>query len=250
MLPLLNTDRHWERFAQADPYWAVLTNERFRSENLDRQEFFETGERHIDYVFNLVRQHLDPDFAPRSALDFGCGVGRLLLPLARRVPVVTGVDVSETMLREARCRLDEASLQHIDLVVGDDELSEVQGTYDLIHSVMVFQHVPVRRGEVIVRRLLSRMNDGAVGALQFVYSRQWRPGLHGRWQRLRERLYHLRVALLGQPQMQMNEYSLGRLVAILQQAGARRLHVELNNHGGILGAMLVFQLRASDQYVI
>jgi 2-polyprenyl-3-methyl-5-hydroxy-6-metoxy-1,4-benzoquinol methylase len=38
------------------------------------------------------------DFAPRRVLDFGCGVGRVTLPLARRVDAVVAIDIADSML--------------------------------------------------------------------------------------------------------------------------------------------------------
>src|SRR5262245_36930981 len=80
----LRTDSDWEHFARTDPYWAVLTCDQYRRANLDgggRAAFFESGAEHIGWVERTLRKHFDPDFAPQRALDFGCGVGRLLLPL-------------------------------------------------------------------------------------------------------------------------------------------------------------------------
>jgi 2-polyprenyl-3-methyl-5-hydroxy-6-metoxy-1,4-benzoquinol methylase len=60
------------------------------------------GVDHIDFVFETIRRHFVPNFKPSSVLDYGCGVGRLLIPLAERCECVVGVDVSDTMLREAQ----------------------------------------------------------------------------------------------------------------------------------------------------
>src|SRR5262245_39305327 len=71
------TDTDWENFARDDPYWAVLTDARFREAKNDpgsRATFFEGGEWQIQEVFDHIRAHVDPDFAPQRALDFGCGV--------------------------------------------------------------------------------------------------------------------------------------------------------------------------------
>lgn len=52
MLPRrTGTDRDWERLAIIDPHYAVLTEERYRGENIDIAQFFATGEAHIDHVF-------------------------------------------------------------------------------------------------------------------------------------------------------------------------------------------------------
>src|SRR5947209_8593800 len=97
------TDRDWEFFGRTDPYWSVFTQERYRRANLTEdavRDFFASGEQHIDFVLATVRDHLDGGFAPRSALDFGCGVGRMVVPLARRCGRVVGVDVADAMLAE------------------------------------------------------------------------------------------------------------------------------------------------------
>ena len=82
-----DTDRDWQQFGQTDPYWAVITVDDYRKDNLTADgldRFYDSGETHVRWFFDVVRRHIDEGFAPRSALDFGCGVGRLALPLARR----------------------------------------------------------------------------------------------------------------------------------------------------------------------
>ena len=135
-MPLNNSDKDWKLFGKTDPYYAVLTAPEYHGQLSDktRERFFESGEQHIAKMFSIIREHLDPNFAPRSALDFGCGVGRLLLPLARRCDEVTGVDVSPSMLAEARRNCDATGAKGVRLVQGDDALSNVRGSFDLIHS--------------------------------------------------------------------------------------------------------------------
>ncbi len=107
-----NTDHDWESFGKNDPYWAVLTQDRFRKKVLDetaRRDFFLSGEKYIDWVFWMIHKHVDSEFNPGKGLDFGCGVGRLLLPIARRCQSAIGTDVSESMLLEAKkCRVGES----------------------------------------------------------------------------------------------------------------------------------------------
>jgi ubiquinone/menaquinone biosynthesis C-methylase UbiE len=50
----------------------------------------------------MIRRHINPEFAPRKILDFGCGVGRSPVAFAAMAEEVVGLDVSPAMLREAR----------------------------------------------------------------------------------------------------------------------------------------------------
>src|SRR5687768_1349854 len=121
-MPLINdSDKDWERFGKTDPYFAVLTAPEFhgRPSGIEREKFFGSGESHIQTVFAIIREHLDPAFAPARALDFGCGVGRLVLPLTARCPEVTGLDVSQAMLAEARRNCVEAGVTHVQLLQSD-----------------------------------------------------------------------------------------------------------------------------------
>src|SRR5207248_8888110 len=138
-----DTDRDWEFFAANDPYWAVLTDERYRKGNLDEEalaEFYRTGEEHVEFVLRTIARRINADFVPHSCLDFGCGVGRLVIPFARRGLSVVGVDVADGMLQEGRQRCADLGLTKVELVKGDDELAQVRGSFDLVHSFIVFQH--------------------------------------------------------------------------------------------------------------
>src|SRR5687768_4936060 len=95
----------WQELGTREPYWAVCTEERFRASTLseaDRIEFLASGEREVARTFELIDRHIAPGFRPGLSLDYGCGVGRLALPIARRSERAIGVDISDAMLVEAR----------------------------------------------------------------------------------------------------------------------------------------------------
>lgn len=254
LLPRIGTDRDWEKLARDDPFWAVASFERFHgglTEEAER-EFFESGERYVASVFDLIHKHLDPHFVPKTALDFGCGLGRITVPLARRVPSVTGVDVSETMIQKARGWLDHFRLSNVELCKSDDRLSALKSPFDLIHSYIVFQHIVPARGEAVLKRMIELMKDGSVGVLHFLYRLARYPlhaNLRERLFRIKERLWFAYRSLIGRPVMQMNEYHLNPLFRILQEAGIRRFHIELSDHGGAYGAVLYFQKQAQSYYL-
>lgn len=254
------TDLEWQRWGELDPYFGVITHDRFRRRNLTPEslaEFFESGRQHVEHVLKISRRHLYTRFEPRRALDFGCGVGRVLAPLAQRVHEVVGMDVSPAMLDEARRNCLERGLANVTLVPSDDELSALTGDFDLIHSVLVLQHIEPARGRAIVGRLLNRLRPGGVAALHVTYGKAYHadrlgvppppappppPSSASRWSL--KRLAGSGAAASGaeaparDPVMHMYAYPLNELLFLVQQAGVRRSFVEFTDHGGELGVFL------------
>jgi SAM-dependent methyltransferase len=250
-----DTDRDWEIYGRTTPYFAVYADEKFLPENLDdaaREEFFASGERDIEWTVGLIHRYLTADFAPARTLDFGCGVGRLVFPLASRFPCVVGVDVSRSMLAEARRNCESLGLINVEFLLSDEDLSRVTGKFDFINSYIVMQHIPRARGEALFRRLLARLNPGGIGALHFTYTRdEWLrsvtparrfarwltesvPGCHGLVNLAKGRRFN-------HPFVQMNSYDLNVLFSILQEHGCKQVQAHFTNHTGHWGAMLLFQ---------
>src|SRR6266545_4390324 len=133
--------RLWERNAEIDPLWAILALPGKEGRAWDPDEFFATGERDVAELFrDLDERGVHPH--PRRALDFGCGVGRLTRALASRFEQVDGVDVSPTMVAAAR-RYGGAS-ERVRFHVGatPDLRSFASGSFDLVLSILVLQHIP------------------------------------------------------------------------------------------------------------
>ena len=70
----------------------------------------------------------------RTILDLGCGTGGHALPLAERGYTVTGVDRSETMLAEARCKAKAMAQRagSYDFVQGDICSLDLDRTFDAV----------------------------------------------------------------------------------------------------------------------
>jgi SAM-dependent methyltransferase len=75
-------------------------------------------------------------------LEVGCGVGRWSIPLARDGALLTGVDLSPTMLAQARRSADAAGVAHRCHFVQADVASLRLGrAFPLVLGVTVLQHV-------------------------------------------------------------------------------------------------------------
>lgn len=249
-----NSDREWEKFGEKDPYYGVLSDDRYHRDKLNEntmEEFFESGRAHIQWTLDTIRKHLDPDYTLGSALDFGCGVGRLLLPLAEHFKRTVGIDVSDSMLAEARKVCAERGHAEIELVRSDDELSQLKGSFDLIHATLVFQHIDSRRGLPLVEKLLGHLNDGGVLSIQFPYHREVPQAvrLMG-WLRKHVPLFHNLANIaygkpFGEPLMEKNVYDINTLFALFQQKAGGSVHTEFQGRGKLLSTVIFFQKQAN-----
>lgn len=260
-----DTNLDWQRFGKEDPYYAVLSAEKYRREHLNEQtleEFFNSGRENIDFMLGVIRSQLDPAYHPVNALDFGCGVGRLVTALAAIANSVVGVDISPDMLEEARKNCAARGLRNVEFVQGDEELSGVTGQFDLITSYIVFQHIPVARGEILFRNLIAHLQEGGVGAIHFTYSDSSVPPpgreasapsfghqlaviprkIAGRLRRYAREQASRRKSDANQPWLvQMNNYNLNHLLLILQETGCHNCCVRFTQHGSHRGVILFFQ---------
>jgi SAM-dependent methyltransferase len=188
-----------------------------------------------------------PDFQPARVLDYGCGVGRLVVAFAGRANEVVGVDISRGMLAEARENCKRFGIKSATLVHVNDLGSLAPASFDLIHSYIVFQHIPVTQGELILRKLISLLAEGGVGAIHLIYTDSrsvFRRGLSVLRQRVS--LAHGLMNLVQRrrfstPLVQMNAYSVDRIFDILIETRCSNLHLEFWEYRSFRGAMLYFE---------
>lgn len=251
----MNTDYEWEIWGKKDPYFGVLTDDKYRSKNITevaKTDFFESGAIHVRHVLSVCRKHFDPDFIPKRALDFGCGVGRLIIPLAAIADEVVGLDISEAMLTEARGNCKEYRVENADSLKSDDDLSALNGKFDFIHSYIVLQHIPIARGKRIFLKLIEHLSEEGIAAIHITYSKSrysgqytllkiaWlRSFLQGSYRTFK--YYWRKVFQRGEASMQMNTYSLTEILFLIQSAGVTYSVSEFTDHGGELGVFLYFQ---------
>lgn len=233
------TDAAWEAWGQLDPYYGVVSHQNFRKERLaeNRDLFFSDGQRVM--ANRLARYEGVFGRLPRGrALDFGCGVGRLALPLADAFDEVVGLDIAPSMLVEARRNAAEAGASNVVFALSDDDLTGAPGGFDFVHSYIVLQHIPVRRGLRIIDRLVDKVTPGGGLALHVsVHTRgpAWRAAY---WTVHHVPLAHaLSSAVKGRsqsdPVMQMNGYPLQRILTDLARRGVHEVQVVGELHHGV-----------------
>jgi 2-polyprenyl-3-methyl-5-hydroxy-6-metoxy-1,4-benzoquinol methylase len=234
-----DSNRTWQFFGTYDPYYGVVPFEEYHSEKINdlaRQQFFESGRQHVERVVQLIKTHFDPSFAPERTLDFGCGVGRVLIPLAAVSKIITGVDISTGMMQAAAKNCAEQGISNAEFIQSDDTLSRLTGTYSLVHSHVVLQHIPIKRGEVIFNRLVDLVAPGGIGAIHVTYFRDTRMRYNLLYRaRLYLPFFNGIVNLIlkkpySYPLMQMNEYNVSRLLHVLHTKNCHKLFCTFSAH--------------------
>jgi trans-aconitate methyltransferase len=199
---------------------------------------------------DLIARHVDPRFRPREAVDFGCSVGRVAIPLAKACESLVGLDVSREALAEAQRNGSRFGVSNVRWLQSDDELTRIDAPVDLFHSYNVLQHLPIHRGLRIFRRALALLAPSGVIAIHIPYAdRAPRPRRAINWLQAHVPGVNLlanvaRSRPYDYPQMLMNTYDLTTLLSILRDYGCDDAHCRFIDQGRYPGAILVAQRRA------
>jgi 2-polyprenyl-3-methyl-5-hydroxy-6-metoxy-1,4-benzoquinol methylase len=104
-----------------------------------------SGHRKADRIIRWL-DGLEAPLLRRRALDFGCGIGRVTIPLAEHFDEVVGVDVAPAMLEQARSNSAAAGCENVQFLVNAGERLNLPsfGGFDLVFTSHVLQHLPSR----------------------------------------------------------------------------------------------------------
>jgi SAM-dependent methyltransferase len=218
-----------------DPCWAILTAPGTKFGKWDLEKFFETGSDEISFVTTAARK-LGLPKQHDWALDFGCGVGRLTRALSRDFRNVVGIDISQSMIRQAVALNPQVNCQF--LQNDSESLPFPSEQFDFIYSALVLQHVP---SQGAIRRYIAEfvrvLTDGGLLVMQIPdyvplrHRLQARPRLYS-WLRsagLSEQLLYRKLGLHPIP---MNFLPESDVVSIIEAGGGTTLQITADQRAG------------------
>jgi ubiquinone/menaquinone biosynthesis C-methylase UbiE len=212
----------WETLATKDPLWAVLVDPDKKDGRWDIDTFFQSGAEDWEKQREWLASLQLPTSGTR-ALDFGCGVGRMVQALAGDFEQVVGIDISETMLDKAR-ELDRSQgrCQFLHNDAPDLHVADSEAPFDFVHTVITLQHVPKELIPVYLTEFVRLLRPGGIISFQLPE----RPclsvkGLAFRYLPARLTGYVQRRFYKYPAPMQMNGLRTARVEQVLSAAGAR-----------------------------
>ncbi len=164
-MELTELRQQWNRLAQRDPFWAILTRDDKRDGGWTPGELFADGIREIDGILRFAR-HFGIALDRRRALDFGCGAGRLTQALCAHFDSCDGVDISSAMLALARQHNRYPERCHYHLNENSELRLFPDGAFSFICSFLVLQHVPKPSARDYVREFLRLLAPGGLLVFQ------------------------------------------------------------------------------------
>jgi len=226
--------KNWDRFGKEDPYWAVLTDPKMKGNNWDEEEFFTSGLHTIQREVKKIKR-MHPDFTFQSALDFGCGVGRLTQSLAQFFDEASGVDIAPSMIKLANEKNNRENCKFFlndknDLsLFGDEE-------FDFVYSIITLQHMQPKYSKNYISEFLRVLKPNGI----LIFQIPSKPDLgtliyHNPLNKLRRKIGSFLT--FGKkkhkaPIMEMYWIPIKEMVSFLNKNGAQIIEIKENDAAG------------------
>jgi len=167
-----NVEKYWENTANANPYWGVLTDEKYLSENINSdkiKEFYKSGNGELNFMINYLKNHSISigDFKNYNFLEIGTGTGRIAQNSIKFCNNLYCIDISDKYLQLCSNAL-----------TGNYTLVNYKHFYDynfekvkLIYTWITLQHNPPHEIKKIVKRVCDILDKDGYAFLHIPFAK-------------------------------------------------------------------------------
>jgi SAM-dependent methyltransferase len=156
----------WEHLGDTRAHHSVLTSKDFLPDSLEQNigAFWKSGENEVKEIEAILKRHNLNIEEVKTAVEYGCGVGRVTVPLSKRVRAMHAYDISRPHLDYANQYANEESTI-INFHLVSDPLGKLQPC-DLFYSRIVFQHNPPPIIYKLIENAMEALNPGGIAIFQ------------------------------------------------------------------------------------
>jgi SAM-dependent methyltransferase len=158
----------WTRLGNEAPHWSVLSGDQFLPDKISQTEgmFYNSGIQDLNWTIGILARHgIAPSKLP-VCFEFGCGLGRVTLPLATTFKQVNACDISTSHLEVAIRRAETAKVHNISFLHADTNDFGMVDAFDFWFSRIVLQHNPPPIMHAILKRAFSLLRKNGVAVFQ------------------------------------------------------------------------------------
>jgi len=159
----------WNALGEEEPFWSVLTQEKYKAANFDdqkRAEFFATGFKDASLIDLFCRRN-KVAIKRGICLELGCGVGRVTQHLATIFDKIIAIDISKGNLAECKKMVETLGLSNVETqrLRSPNDLNDLP-QFDFLYSIIVLQHNPPPVQKYVLDILFSKISDGGSFLIQ------------------------------------------------------------------------------------
>jgi ubiquinone/menaquinone biosynthesis C-methylase UbiE len=111
----------------------------------------------ISYGFDLYRRRVHEEARSRRVLEYGCGTGSLAFDLTAEARSVTGIDISDVAIVQARRAVALLGLKNIEFEIDNAESMRLADkSVDVVVGSGIVHHLDIPKSMAEVRRVLSK----------------------------------------------------------------------------------------------
>lgn len=172
---IANIKDAWSFLGITRPHHSVLTNNIFLPESFEvnRDEFFASGESEANVVRKILARNGLISIDSMSCVEYGCGVGRVTMGLARLFKNVHAYDISPAHLSLAEQRSLEIGITNCKFHLCSNQPLAPLELCDVFYSRIVFQHNPP---PVIHHLIINALRSLKIGGIAIFQVPTYKPG--------------------------------------------------------------------------